>query len=249
LSVPVVNLIFRHLATFPQALPWCWQALKPLYIDGTIDAQADLLRRALCFPVAAKISRESLINVGLSDIDLQTIRMILRSYERSNAMNLVAFSALLAKLNGHQATEPADISTPAQRTGVQGQMPKPLSLADMSEPTRALALRLASLGGADPIMPTMYRHLAHWPQYLSLIDRILTPLDEQQMFDPAIESVISDGNQRGMRISDGLGQPHVELDPSTRDAVVQTIENFIKGVIAKMIVVVGVIKEGMPAND
>ena len=30
LGVPVVNLIWRHLATFPGALPWAWQSLRPL---------------------------------------------------------------------------------------------------------------------------------------------------------------------------------------------------------------------------
>jgi hypothetical protein len=34
LGVDVVNLIWRHLATVDGALPWAWQALRPLYVDG-----------------------------------------------------------------------------------------------------------------------------------------------------------------------------------------------------------------------
>jgi hypothetical protein len=36
LGVEVVNLIWRHLVTIPDALPWAWGMLRPLYADGTI---------------------------------------------------------------------------------------------------------------------------------------------------------------------------------------------------------------------
>ena len=36
LGVGVVNLIWRHLATIPGALPWAWGTVRPLYVDGTI---------------------------------------------------------------------------------------------------------------------------------------------------------------------------------------------------------------------
>src|ERR1700746_2315624 len=42
--VGVVNLIWRHLATFPQALPWVWQSVRPLYVEGTIEREAGGLR-------------------------------------------------------------------------------------------------------------------------------------------------------------------------------------------------------------
>ena len=249
LGVPVVNLIFRHLATFPQALPWSWQTLKPLYLDGTIDAQAELLRESLSFSLVTGISRQSLSDAGLSRSDMETIRMILRSYERSNALNLVAFSALLAKLNGEKTSEPlTNTIAPATNT-VRGQMPKPLTLAEMDDQTRAMTLHLAGLGGADAIMPTMYRHLAHWPSYLSILDELLTPLDQQQILQASIKTLIADATNRGRQISVGLAQAAIDLEPSHRAALVGAIENFLEGVIAKMVVVVGVIKEGMPAND
>lgn len=43
LGVEVVNLIWRHLATIPDALPWAWRMLRPLYADGTIRAEAQAL--------------------------------------------------------------------------------------------------------------------------------------------------------------------------------------------------------------
>ena len=50
LGVDVVNLIWRHLATIPGALPWSWRTLRPLYADGTIAGDAAALRGDLLFP-------------------------------------------------------------------------------------------------------------------------------------------------------------------------------------------------------
>ena len=36
LGVPVVNLIWRHLATFPGALEWSWTSVKSLYEENII---------------------------------------------------------------------------------------------------------------------------------------------------------------------------------------------------------------------
>ena len=38
-GVRVVNLVWRHLATIDGALPWAWAAVKPLYLDGMVDAR------------------------------------------------------------------------------------------------------------------------------------------------------------------------------------------------------------------
>ena len=47
LGVPVVNLIWRHLATLPGALEWSWASVKPLYREKIIHAEASALRRCM----------------------------------------------------------------------------------------------------------------------------------------------------------------------------------------------------------
>ena len=59
LGVEVVNLVWRHLATIPLALPWAWGILGPLYIDGTIAAEAAALCGDLDLPWASAISTRS----------------------------------------------------------------------------------------------------------------------------------------------------------------------------------------------
>src|SRR3546814_2598626 len=45
LNVPFVNLVWRHLATIPGALPWTWAAVRPLYALPAFDQAADTLAR------------------------------------------------------------------------------------------------------------------------------------------------------------------------------------------------------------
>lgn len=43
-------VIWRHLATMEGALPWAWQALRPLYTDGSIVNEAAGLRQEVALP-------------------------------------------------------------------------------------------------------------------------------------------------------------------------------------------------------
>src|SRR5260370_8914532 len=60
-----VNLIWRHLATIPRALPWAWGILGPLYIDGTITPEAAALRGDLDLPRLPPFPPEALSASGL----------------------------------------------------------------------------------------------------------------------------------------------------------------------------------------
>jgi hypothetical protein len=100
LGVEVVNLIWRHLATIPDALPWAWGMLRPLYADGTIRAEAQALHTRIALPHLPPFPHDLLAAVGLGGDDLASIRNILAAYDRTNAMALIALSALLCRLDG-----------------------------------------------------------------------------------------------------------------------------------------------------
>jgi hypothetical protein len=100
LGVDVVNLIWRHLATISGALPWAWATLRPLYLDGTIGAEAAALRSELKLPKdLVPFPPDLLAGAGLSEEAISTIRLILAAYDRTNARALVALSALLSWLD------------------------------------------------------------------------------------------------------------------------------------------------------
>src|ERR1700753_3309843 len=81
LGVEVVNLIWRHLATLPGALPWAWETLRPLYTDGTLVGAGRLLHTHLPLPRLRRFPPELLAAADLADGDIASIRDILGAYD------------------------------------------------------------------------------------------------------------------------------------------------------------------------
>jgi hypothetical protein len=246
LGVPVVNLIWRHLATHPGALPWAWQSLKPLYESGAIAAQASSLRASIAVTPCAGLSRPALAAAGLSDGDLGRIEMILHSYDRSNAMNLVALGALMSQLDGadtpHALNPQAAPSPQASfRPRISGEMPALLTLDAMSPAVRAFVEDLNRIGGRDEILPSMYRHLAHWPAYLALIHVLIARFSADGQLASLIENVVAEGFSRGASISAGMAEPAATLDPSVESLVRSALVRFSDGPLAKMTTIVALI--------
>lgn len=246
LGVPVVNLIWRHLAVIPGALPWAWESLKPLYASGAVTAQAVALRDGLQVPVLLGLSGPVLASAGLSAEDLARIDMIQRSYERSNAMNMIALGALLARLENSPATPGDNPGTPDGAEPVDGEMPLLLSLDQMAPPVRALVEDINRIGGRDEILASMYRHLAHWPAYLALIHTLIAPFAADGRLEPLIQGVISEGRSRSAQVTPGLATPQVKLDESVRGDTVAALSQFINEPIGKMIAIVPLIRQALP---
>ncbi len=247
LGVPVVNLIWRHLAMFPGALPWAWESLKPLYADDSIAAQAAALRAELDVPILVGLSAPTLAAAGLSSDDLRRITMILHSYERSNAMNMVALCALSAKLNGEIAAPGELAASVLAETAIIGEMPPLLTLDVMAPPVRGLVEDLNRIGGRDEILASMYRHLANWPVYLSLVHALIAPFAAEGRLEPVILNVIEDGHRRGAQISGGLATPATTPDDATQADMRTALAQFTDGPIGKMIAIVPLIRQAMPA--
>ncbi|MFT5508396.1 MAG: hypothetical protein ACI89J_001471 [Hyphomicrobiaceae bacterium] len=252
LGVPVVNLIWRHLATLPGALPWAWSSLKPLYENGTIAAEAQTLRAAIDLPphIAASpaLNLPTLTAAGLTSEDVAQITMIVRSYERSNALNIVAATTLYAALDGQQfqqsiQREPSKTTQP--EAPIIGEMPQVLSPADMSPSTRTLVATLNTFGARTDILPTMYRHLAHWPPALALIHDLLAPEHGSGRLEALIQEVLANSHERAMRISGQLASPACALDPVSARATKNALASFSQGPLCRMIAITALIRAAM----
>ncbi|MDA1100115.1 MAG: hypothetical protein O2967_14140 [Proteobacteria bacterium] len=246
LGVPVVNLIWRHLAVLPGALPWAWQSLKPLYASGTVTAQAAALRSGLAVPVLAGLSRPALSAAGLGQDDLARISMILRSYERSNAMNIIALGALLAGLEGRPPLHGEPMPPIHEEAAVEGEMPALLTLDVLAPPVRALVEDLNRIGGREEILASMYRHLANWPAYLALVHALIAPFGAEGRLEPLILDVIAEGRRRAARITGGLATPGKTPDEQIQADMRAALALFIDGPIGKMIAIVPLIRQAMP---
>ena len=240
--VGVVNLIWRHLATIPGGLPWVWSTIRPLYVNGTVGREATALRAALSLPELRPWPTAALMSAGLQHGDIAEIRTVLAAYDRTNAMALIAFLAVQFRLERVslpvEAVVSAPIPVPAES---ERELPLPplLALTDMSPSTAELVLAINGLGAIhrEPILASMYRHLAHWPAYLALVWTVLAPVKFDQRLDRAIEDAIAQARGRARCLAAQLPTPLPAIRPVTARAVARAIDRFTGDVIAKMVVI------------
>jgi hypothetical protein len=245
LGVEVVNLIWRHLATIPDALPWAWGVLGPLYADGTIAAEAQALHSRLSLPNLLPLPHDLLAAIGLSGDELATVRNILAAYDRTNAMALVALSALLYRLDEapttiDQIAEKSFGPPPGSLASIR--LPPLPGLDTLPEPVANLVLTLNRLGTRrkNPVLASMYRHLAYWPGYLALSWALIAPQDADGSLEAAIEDALLKARAQAARLATRLQAP--PIDPTTAAAIRVAVDPFAGDVIAKMVVICAVLR-------
>lgn len=251
--VGVVNLVWRHLATFPGALPWVWESVRPLYVDGTLEREAAALRASIALPDPPVFPPAALAAVGLSERDLEQIRAVLAAYHRTNAMALIALSAVDGKLAGIPGAADRVV---VERTDMPAssppdlQLPALLGLAEMSPETADLVVTINRLGARhdDPILASMYRHLAHWPPYLALAWTMMAPLDADARLDDAIADALARARASARRLVARLPTPRSTLAPAVRADVSRALDRFTSDVIAKMVVVGALLRRATRAT-
>lgn len=250
-GVSVVNLVWRHLATFPGALPWAWGTLRPLYVAGIIAEEADALRAARRLPAMPTVPAEVFAAVGLSQDDMRQVGIVLDAYERTNPMALVALSVLEQHLTDPPASITLASITPARRReqparGAEADLSLPplLRLDQMAPTTVALVLRLNRIGavGNDPVLASMYRNLAHWPAYLGLAWALLAPLDAEGRLSAAIADTLAAARARGRAIAEREPAPLDALSGEQRAEVAAAIGRFTGDAICRMAVICGALR-------
>jgi hypothetical protein len=171
--------------------------------------------------------------------DLAAIRDVLAAYDHTNAMAVVALTALRAHLDGHtpedaKAAEPMPLA-PARRIA----LPKLLDLTDMEPETAALVTALNRFGTRRPgaVLASMYRHLAHWPSYLSLAWLLLAPMDGDGRLATAIHSAHEAARFRANRLLVRLDRSVRPPPPAMAAKIGAAIEPFVGDVIVKMLVI------------
>ena len=249
LGVPVVNLIWRHLAILPGALGPAWLSVKPLYASGEVARLALALRNRIQVPEPSVAGAE----MHYPPEDRAVIRTIFRSYERSNAMNLVGLGALLAMADGKEGASEAigglrraRLSDDTEEGEVLGRMPEPLTVAAMSPDAQPLALQLAPIGGGGDVMPTIYRHLAHWPGVLEQCLHVLLPLEQDGSLQCSISATLYDSQSIGRELMT-TRKPGTEIAQGalSREATA-AIQHFVDAMICKMVVIVAVLGKAFP---
>ena len=249
LGIPLVNLIWRNLATMPGALAWAWSSVRPLYESGRIQNEALALIEGQQLPAVPRFPAASLRAVGVDAEAEGVIRGILDSYDRSNPLNLIALSTLLAILRNEIADETARPAERGPQHPIDPQLPALVNLHEALDETAELVRAVNRLGARDRdhILVSMPRHLAHWPGFLALYWTLIAPLDENGDLHRCIDSVFANAKACGARLA-GVVNRTEQPPEASRAQIEVTLDDFCRNAISRMIPVVSLLKKAMPVQ-
>ena len=232
-GVPMVALIFRHLATRPGVLEWAWAALGPAWRSGLLQEAAwRISREAPLEPIAA-MPREALAALGVDASAIADIRSVLESYNRANPENMLSMLCLARLLGGTQGA--LGFAARSWTPPAAPRLPLPMvDVATMDPRLSALLDLVAAPGepGAPRVVQSLYRHLAQQPAYLALAVTLLRQRFDDGSIDAATAAIAQAMNEAADEIARSLDAPSVP-DPAIRHVV----ERFSGAVIPQMIVV------------
>ena len=222
-GVRVVNLVWRHLATLPGALPWAWSAVKPLYLRGIVDQAAVRFREVMVVPRLASLAGD--VPPGVDDV--------LASYDHSNTINLFALGALRSWMRGELA--PGGMPEEGPRLAAPDvDLPRLASQYDVTPETWSLILHLNGFGDRERVvLASMYRHLAHAPQFLRRVDAALAGVAADGSLDRAIKA----NQQQARRRVTLLARAITASPPPSPEAIERGVALFLDHAIGPMVTI------------
>ncbi|WP_043364394.1 hypothetical protein [Belnapia sp. F-4-1] len=216
-GVPLVNLIHRHLATLNGVLPWLWHAIRPPLEDGSLAGARARLAAAIPLPALDPRPADP------------TILDLVETYNRGNLTNLILLTALRRAL----AQDPPHPGPPPPRLAPEPMLPTPppLPRLDALPPsTAALVTGLAARHGAG-VVPSLYLHLAHWPDFLAAL-----PTRAAALLDPAAIQAARATTLRFAEAEADAIRPLLAIEGTLPDPrALAPIETFTRQVIPDMV--------------
>jgi hypothetical protein len=241
-GVPMVALIFRHLATLPGGLEWTWNAIGPAWKTGRLQEEAWRIARAAALDPIADVPREALAPLGVDGTGLREIHVVLDAYNRANPENMLSVLCLLRLLEGAQAAQPIGV-----RSWMPPAAPGPLvpmtDVATMPREVAALLDLVAAPGEANGprVVQSLYRHFAHRPAFLALAITLLRQRLDDGSIDRSVASIHASMSAAADELVRGLSAP-----PTPHAGIRTACERFGGAVIPQMIVVGALLKRALP---
>jgi hypothetical protein len=177
-GVPMVALIYRHLATIPGALEWSWHLLEPAMRAGVLQQRAWQLAGQARVEPQPFIAPAALRAVGLAEDDRAAIEAVLDAYNQANPVNIIAVRCLSLHLAGVVQPTAAEPWPAWDAPPAPAPLPPMIDPAAMNPTVRALAQLLTdrdATAAPSTLWPSLYRHLAHWPAFLGYASVLVPP--------------------------------------------------------------------------
>ena len=243
-GVPMVALIFRHIATFPGGIEWMWQAIGPAWRAGRLQEEAWRIARAAPLVPIARIPQEALAALGVDAAGLREVRIACHAYNRANPENMLTVLCIERLLGGARASRAAE-----ERAWTPPPAPTPLvPMIDVTKMTRDVAALLdlvAAPGepGSPRVVQSLYRHFGHRPQFLALGITLLLQRFQDGSIDRAVDGIRAEMIAAADRLVQETSAPPAP-DPAIGDAV----RRFGGRVIPQMIVVGRLLEDALPGG-
>jgi len=240
-GVPMVALIFRHLATLPGGLEWTWNAIGPAWAQGRVQEAAWRIAGETPLAPLPPIPREALAALGVDEAGLREIRIVLRAHHRASPENLLSVLCLQRLLAGGEAQAPvaATAWTPPPAPGPLVPM---IDVANAPPEVAALLDLVATPGdgGGPRLVQSLYRHFGHRPAFLGLVVTLLLPrLRDGSIADCAHTlRATMDAASAGLVLS-------MAAPPAPHPGVQRALERFGSHVIPQMIVVGALVEQAV----
>ena len=252
--VPMVALIYRHLATHAGVLEWSWRVLAPAMRSGALSTAAQHAAAVSFDATLPPLMPEEAKVLGLKPMDLAAIAYIAAAYNTANPHNIIAVRVLMAVLVTDQAGGSA--GTEADSPVARIQFPALPPLVQLEDMPPALAeqlgrLRVAGDDGSRGIVPTLYRHLAHWPDYLMASAEALEPLFRDGEIAAAASNFTREADAAAARLYGELAahdSPPGRPTGTAREALLATLGAF-AATIPEMIAAGRLLANALPREN
>lgn len=237
MCIPILTSIWRALASWDDCLERTWSNVKPIYVSRLPELILPEFLRQIALSTPQFKIEERVSTANLSRTDLLDIQQIVNAYNRSNTLNLLALAAYITP-----ASEGAPLVLDAS---FQNQTSIPLKpLLPRSEITdqnwrhvceaNTLGTGVTSNVSTSQHVATLWRHLAYWPSFLSLIYEGFLPQQESGAIDAMSSKSTSLAIDYGAEIARSFNTHH---DPIP-DRAMAVIQGYVRSPIqvARMVV-------------
>lgn len=229
-GVPMINLIWRHVASLPGVLEWAWTAVRPLVASEQMAAARQRIAHSAALPALTPRLRADWAAAGVDDAALPDLAKMMAAYVRGNLTNIVALTALRMRLDNPAL--PAAVPTPAPPPPRAAPLP-PLPRIEALPPALAgtvSALAARHDGTGDGVIPSLYLALAPWPGLLAALPDWLGPLYEPEVLRRMRTRVVQSAEAEAQSLLPAFGPT-----PSGVAAMRPALDRFTRLVIPDLI--------------
>jgi hypothetical protein len=201
MDIPLVTSIWRGLAGMDGGLRPVWDAAKPIYESGEPERALARSITVADLPSPEPLAPTALTCIGMTEGDVRTAHAVIAAYNRSNGLNLMALSTLIAPTTTEAGAVPAAVSqaSPAQWPPLPPLLPREAIAAETWDIIRSV--NAFGAFGIDAGIATLWRHLAHWPALLALIHCAFAPLQSRGLIDEANARLVALSEAEGARMA------------------------------------------------